>query len=71
MFLKLYVAVSQEQQVLFIGQVVSPDGLRIEASLPLSIDVMYYEIFSAGASKRGLIRVVVGSAGGPTSEAIR
>ena len=46
---------SNDSQTIFLGQVVDPNSLWIEASIPRSIRHIQYEILRVGQSTYGLI----------------
>lgn len=56
--LKVFIPSSRPQEppeTIYLGQVTSLENLRIEASLPLAMDAIYYEIYSATLSLSGAI----------------
>jgi hypothetical protein len=59
-FLKVYTFESDEERLIFLGQVTDPDALQIEISLPLSVSVLLYDVFSPDASASGSIQVSTG-----------
>jgi hypothetical protein len=59
-FLKVYAFESDEERLIFIGQITNLDTLQIEVSLPLSVDVLLYDVFSPDASASGSIQVSTG-----------
>jgi hypothetical protein len=59
-FLKLYTFEGSDERLLFLGQVANSDALLIEVSLPLSVNVLLYDVFSPEASVSGSIQVSTG-----------
>ena len=56
--LKLFIPPYRPQaqsETIYLGQVTSVDSLRIEASLPLAVEAIHYEIYSATLSLSGTI----------------
>jgi hypothetical protein len=58
-FLKLYTVDGDtlEQDLIFLGQVTDPAKILIEASVPLSVVGLHYEVFSPTMSVKGTISI--------------
>jgi hypothetical protein len=56
--LKVFIPTAHPQEppeTIYLGRVTRIDGLRIEASLPLAVDTIHYEIYSATQSLSGTV----------------
>lgn len=58
-FLKVYTVDSDtlEQDLIFLGQITDPAKILIEASVPLSVVELHYEVFSPTTSVKGTISI--------------